>query len=73
MKVKFILNGDNTSYFKCNAEGKELLAAVNLFASEIAAAMQEPADKILYKAWMAEMSLKLNNGKGYKKNEQNSN
>lgn len=73
MKIEYKMT-DNKSTISCkNAKGKELLAAVNDFANCVGQIMKEPADKILYRAWLAQMSKNINGGKGYQSPERKTN
>lgn len=67
-KLEYKISSSGKSTFKCNANGVTLLTAVNDFANCVAKVMGEKPDKILYRAWMAQMSADLNGGKGYKPN-----
>lgn len=68
-KLEYKISSSGKSTFKCNANGAELLASVNDFANCVAKVMGEKPDKILYRAWMAQMNADLNGGKGYKPNK----
>ena len=54
-KLEYKISSSGKSTFKCNANGAELLASVNDFANCVAKVMGEKPDKILYRAWMAQM------------------
>lgn len=69
-KLEYKISSSGKSTFKCNANGAEILASVNDFANCVAEVMEEKPDKILYRAWMAQMSTELNGGKGYKKDKE---
>ena len=68
-KLEYKISSSGKSTFKCNANGGTLLTAVNDFANCVAKVMGEKSDKILYRAWMAQMSADLNGGRGYKPNK----